>query len=396
MRILYITLENVSLHKGSVVHIKEVIEGLRGQGHFVGLVASSSNQSENTDRFYNLKRMSISFLKLLRLMKQPYIISSFFLFLHLLKILPRYDVIYARDYHTVIIALLPRILFKKKLVFEVNGLASEEQKLKSASIWNKIISFLIRKSERIAAHFSDKIICVTPQIKSYFVNNFACQETKVVVISNGVNTEKFFPILDQKLLSKWRTRLGIEPEELIVVFVGNLARWQGVDILIESGIQLLEKRKNVKFLIAGDGIIKEDLMEKVATFRHKEKFIFTGMLNYSDVPFLINIAEVGVAPFILKRNCSTGVSPLKVFEYMACKKPIVTTNIYGLEFVEKEGVGKLVEPGEAIGLAEAIDDLLSNKEKREEMGRKGLKLVAEKFNWKSKINEIDKILREIT
>ncbi len=395
MRILYITLEDISIHKGSVVHIREIIEGLERHGHFIGLVARSLNHEKNFRRFYNLNKIPVTILRLIKLNNQPYIISSFFLLIYLIRILPRYDIIYAGEYNAVIIAYLRRHLYQKKVIFEINGLANEEQKLKDASLLNKIKSFLIKRAEKIATHFSDKIICVTPQIKSYLIKNFACQSDKVEVIGNGVNTEKFFPILDEKILSKWRTRLGIEPEESVVIFVGNLARWQGVDILIESGIQLLKKRKNIKFLIVGDGIMKKVLMKKIATFFQRDKFIFTGMINYSDIPFLINVANIGVAPFILKRNCWTGVSPLKVFEYMACKKPVVTTGIDGLEFIEKEGVGKIVMPGEAMELAEAIDDLLIDKEKREEMGQKGLKLVVEKFNWDSKINQINRIMKEI-
>ena len=166
MKILYITLENLSFHKGSVVHIKEIVNGLREAGHQVGLVAISSEQSENADAFYNINLMTLSIPKLFRLKNQPYLVSSILLFLYLLKILPRYDVIYARDFHTVIIALLPRILFKKRLVFEINGIAHEEQKLKSHSVLNRILVSFIRKAEEMATKYSERIFSVT--LKSGF------------------------------------------------------------------------------------------------------------------------------------------------------------------------------------------------------------------------------------
>lgn len=394
MRILYITLEDVSLHKGSVVHVNEVVNGLQKHGHFVGLVASSSNRMENTNHFYNLKVMGNSLLKLLGLKKQPYIISSFFLFLYLLIVLPRYDIIYARDYHTAIIAYLPRILFKKRLVYEINGLASEEEKLKGVVV-NQFISCLIQKAEKIATRYSNRIISVTPQIRTYLIENFKCQPEKVNIIGNGVNPKMFFPTTDTDVLSQWRSRLGVGSEELLVVFIGNLARWQGVDIFIESGFRLLRKNEKIKFLIVGDGVLKENLMKKVLASGLKHKYIFTGMVNYKDIPFLINIADIGVAPFIFSRNCHTGVSPLKVYEYMACAKPVVASRIDGLEFIEEEGVGKLVEPGNVDSLTNAIDDLLNSREKREQMGYKGLKIAVEKFNWELKISEIEKTFREI-
>jgi len=394
VRILYLTLEDMSLHKGSVVHIREVITGLRNRGHFVSLVATSSNQSENTDRFHNLNVMNHPILKLFRLKKQPYIISSALLFLCLLRIVSHYDVIYARDYHAVLIAFFPRILFKKRLVFEINGLASEEQKLKSLSVLNQFISALIRKSEKAATRFSDKIISVTPQIETYLVKHFHCRPGKVEVVGNGVDTRRFYSIDDPKVLSQWRERFGIGKEESVAVFVGNLARWQGVEVLIESGFQLLENNEKLKLLIVGDGPLKEKLMKKVFKNGRRGQFIFTGMIAYEEVPFCINIADIGVAPFILNRNISTGVSPLKVFEYMACGKPVVTSRIDGLEFIENEGIGELVDPGDVKGLAGALERLLQSKEKRVEMGQKALKIAVERFEWASKVNGIAKTLKE--
>jgi len=385
MKIIYITLENLSVHKGSVIHIKEIVAGLRKLGHQVGLIACSWGRFEKADSFYNLH-------KFLGIKKQPYIISSILLFIYLLKILPKYDVIYARDYHTVIIALLPRVIFKKKLVFEINGLANEEQKLKIDSIFNRMLSFFIQKAEKVATRYSDKIVSVTPQIVSYLIHHFHCKPDKVDVVNNGVNTKKFHPMDDKASLADWRRRTGIGEENTIITFVGNLARWQGVDILIESAFLLLSKGGKLKFLIIGDGPLKKDLMRKVLESGFKEGFIFTGMVGYEDIPFLINIADIGVAPFISKRNRKTGVSPLKVFEYMACGKPVVASRIEGLEFVEAEGAGRLTEPGDVENLEEALFDLFTDSQKRINMGRKGLQLACEKLTWDSRAIKIEKIL----
>jgi len=90
--------------------------------------------------------MTFSMPKLFRLKNQPYLVSSILLFLYLFKILPQYDIIYARDFHTVIIALFPRILFKKRLVFEINGIAHEEQKLKRLFYFEPYSRFFHPKS----------------------------------------------------------------------------------------------------------------------------------------------------------------------------------------------------------------------------------------------------------
>lgn len=396
MKILYITLEDLSLHKGSVVHVKEIVKGLTKLGNQVGLIArASSNFESEADRFYNLEHGTVLSLRFLGIKRQPYLISLFFLFLYLILHLPTYDVIYARDFHTVIVALLPRLVLRKRLVFEMNGIANEEEKLKGQSVFRQIFAFCIEEAEMLATQCSDRIVSVTPQIANYLIRQFHCRPDKVEVIGNGVNTKNFHPIQDQAVLAEWRRRLGIADEDVVVAFVGNLALWQGVDMLIESAFQLLSKGEKLKLLIVGEGVLKSFLMKKVLDSRYLREFIFTGMIEYENIPFLINITDICVAPFISERNRKTGVSPLKVFEYMACGKPVVASRIEGLEFIEEEGAGCLVELGDVIGLGKALEDLLRNTNKRIEMGRRGLEIAREKFSWDSRAVEISEILSAI-
>lgn len=368
MRILYITLEDLSLHKGSVTHVKEVVASLRKRGHEVELIGRPWN--------------SIAF-------------SSLFLLFSLFVKLSQYDVIYARDYHTAIIALLPRLLFHKKLIYEINGLANEEQKLKRHSFLNRLLVFIIKKAEGLATKYSERIISVTPRIATYLNKDFECPLEKVVVIGNGVDIKRFYPIRDPNLLATWRDRLSVGREDMVVVFVGNLARWQGVETLIESGFKLFQKNERIKFLIVGDGPLKENLMKKVSESQWKQKIIFTGMVDYEEIPLLINIGDICVAPFVSKRNQKTGVSPLKIFEYMACGKPVVASRISGLEFIEEEGIGRLIEPEDNEGLEHVLADLSNDRDKREEMGQNALVLAREKFDWEIKVMEIEKILKEL-
>jgi glycosyltransferase involved in cell wall biosynthesis len=274
----------------------------------------------------------------------------------------------------------------------MNGLAHEEQRLKGDSIFNRNLAFLIQKTEKIATRSSNCIISVTHQIASYLSHEFYCQKNKVKVVGNGVDTKKFRPIGDPSLLTEWRKKLGIMEGEVVVAFVGNIAPWQGVNILVDSAFRLLLRRGQLKFLIVGDGLLKAGLMKKVLDSGFEKEFIFTGMQRYYDIPFLINLAEICVAPFIFERNRKTGVSPLKVFEYMACGKPVVASRIQGLEFIEAEGAGRLVEPGDVKNLEETLFDLFKDNQKRINMGRKGLQIAREKFTWDSRVINIEKIL----
>lgn len=392
MKILYITLENLSLHKGSVVHVKEIVSGFRKLGHQVGLFGSSWDRFKKADHFYNLPHSILYFSRFSWFKKQFYLISSIFLLFYLFLILPRYDIIYARDYHTVIIALLPRLVFNKKLVFEINGLANEEQRLKGDSIFNRILSFFIQKAEMLATQCSDRIVSVTPQIATYLIRLYHCRPDKVRIVGNGVNTKKFYPIGDKILLSNLRERIGIAHDDIVIAFVGNLAPWQGVENLIKVAPTLLKEFNHLKFLIIGDGILKERFREEVNRLGVPDHFIFTGMVDYEQIPKYINIADICV---LLKRRLRSGYSPIKLYEYMACGKPILSSRVEGLEFIETEGIGILTEPENLVSIEEAFSDLLREPGKRIDMGRRGLQLVHEKFDWESRAKKIEKILEEL-
>ena len=118
------------------------------------------------------------------------------------------------------------------------------------------------------------------------------------------------------------------------MFVGNIARWQGVEVLVDVAFRILNEEQRVKFVIVGEGVLKEGLVKKVSGSGYERSIIFTGMIDYKIVPQLINLADICVAPFISRRNEKTGVSPLKIFEYMACGKPVIASRIEGLEFIE--------------------------------------------------------------
>jgi glycosyltransferase involved in cell wall biosynthesis len=390
MRILYITLENVSLHKGSVVHIKEIVSGLRKLGHHVGLIASSLNRYEETADFYNLNVIPSFMLRLLMLKRQPHIASLLFLLIYLIRILPQYDIIYAREFHGVIVALLPRLIFGKKLVFEINGIANEERRLKRDSFLNHILVSFIKKAEKMATRYSEKVISVAPKIKLYLTQNFNCPSGKIKVIANGVNTKQFCPIHTSPLLVEWRKRLGIKSNDTVIAYVGNLAPWQGIDDLIEISFRLLSKNGNLKFLIVGEGVLKPLLLKKVINSGYDGKIIFTGMLNHEDIPFIINLADICVAPL----RVMTG-SPIKVFEYMACGKPVVTSRIEGLEFIEAEGAGRLTAPEDIISLEEALSELIADPRKRADMGQKGMQISRERFSWESRVTEIEDLLKNL-
>ena len=256
-----------------------------------------------------------------------------------------FDVLYTRNPN---FGFLAGIFFKnrcRKMIYELNGIPEDEKNLfkakseqdnfsnsreksifsfskYSSSITSRLKLFILKK----ALGFSDKIIAVTPGIKANLEKNYNISGEKIVVVSNGANTLLFKP-LEQEACRK---ELGLDSKTPYICFVGNLAPWQGVEYLVKAAPLIFSQFPECHFLIVGDGVMKNELVKLSTKLGIKDKFIFTGVVAYDRVPIYINASDICVAPFIFARNAKIGLSPLKLYEYMACGKPVVASNISGV------------------------------------------------------------------
>ena len=263
----------------------------------------------------------------------------------------------------------------------------------SKSIAYKVFSYLALRSEKFNYRYSDRIVSVTDKLKDELVRLYGISGDKIIVINNGANTNLFKP-LNQKQVKK---ELGLEETKKYVCFVGHLAAWQGVEFLIRAAPLILKKYSNVHFLIVGDGVMKDKLMETASKLGLSDKFTFTGRIPYEHVPMYMNAADICVAPFIKERNSKIGLSALKTYEYLACGKPIVASSISGVkDLIEASEGGIAVTPENPEELASAIMRLLSDENSRTLMGKKGRNYVVKNHSWEGVAKKILGICNDIS
>ena len=262
----------------------------------------------------------------------------------------------------------------------------------SKSFAYRVFSYLALRSEKFNYTYCDRIVSVTDKLKDELVRLYSVPAEKVIVINNGANTDIFKP-MDQKQV---RDRLKLDNSKKYVCFVGHLAAWQGVEFLIYAAPYILEKSPDVRFLVVGDGVMKDKLIEIASETGVLDKFTFTGRVPYESVPEYINAADVCVAPFIKDRNSKIGLSALKTYEYLACGKPIVASDIAGVkDLLDLSGGGISVPPEIPGDLANAVVELISDQNIRNAMGERGRKYVIENHSWDELARKILDICYEI-
>ena len=318
--------------------------------------------------------------------KENYKYNFIFKFVHLINILKtiylyNFDILYTRNVSLGLLGLLAKKMTKSKLVVELNGLVVEDRKVteKQFSMKYLILIYL----EFFIAKKADAIITVAPGIRNILIKH-GTNKDKITVIANGANTDLFKPVDTALTISELQTRYNVGKDDNVVIFVGNLMRWHGVECLIECAPTVLKTFPNTKFLIVGDGHIKKELMDMTETMGVANKFIFTGKIPYEYIPAYINISDVCVAPFISARNAILGLSPVKIYEYLACGKPVVASNIRGVgELLENSNSGIPVTPEDPAELANSIIKLFNDEVLREQMGVNGRKLVVSEYSWEN-------------
>lgn len=295
-----------------------------------------------------------------------------------------FDLIYARDGVSSLPALILSKMFHIPFVVEVNGSISNPDEIKNwASLPRPfliVLGKLVAVIEYLTYRNASKLfVCTSGNFGERIRQKYKLSLDRVTSLPNGADTELFAPT-DQEIA---RNKLGLSRNFNYITFVGFLSPWQGLHYLIGSAPQILASCPHTRFIIVGDGAERAKLIKQSADSGVQDAFIFARKVPYEEVPSYINAADLCVAPFTSERNRCLGLTPLKLFEYMACGKPVVTTQLDGLiNYFREAEIGITVPTDNPSALAKAIIKLLEDKPLREKMGREARRLVEQKYSWK--------------
>jgi len=220
------------------------------------------------------------------------------------------------------------------------------------------------------------IFCASKTIPKTLGKKYGIKPEKCELALNGVDTNEFK--VKKASIEIVRRKYKI-PDKKIVLFVGSLAKWNGVQYLIEAANYI---KSDCIVIIAGGGI-DEDKFKKQAA--DSENIMFTGIVPYDDVAPLIGLADICVAPLPKVENVGwesyEAPIPIHLLEYMAAGKPIVGSDVHVVNELLSGGRGILFKAEDAEDLARKIRYLLQNKQEGEAMGERAKEYVRENYCW---------------
>ncbi len=243
------------------------------------------------------------------------------------------------------------------------------------------------KIERWVLQNADFSVMQSNALQNYFIEQHHLDPAKTAVVTNGADVEKFSKHGRYEMLIR-KYQLTGKP---VLGFVGSMSVWHGMENMEKIITRVLKKYPHVKFMLVGSGGGFEGAMRKFISENHfEENVILTGYVPHQEIHKYVSLMDIVLAPY--PKLDFFYYSPVKLFEYMAAAKPVVTTDIGQIAEVVTHGVdGILCPPDDFDCVVDSICRLLENPDKRKRIGETARKTITEKHTWGKKAKEWERI-----
>ena len=273
-----------------------------------------------------------------------------------------------------------------KTIFEVNGLPSIELKYHYPGIDSDILA-KVKEQELATLHRSDVILCPSRVTRDY-IGSLGLDRKLVSIIPNGVSPSDFSA-------TPLPERDGRVPT---LLYIGTLADWQGLDVLIKALPKVLEQQP-VKLQIVGRGRSRQRklLAKQIRKLGLEEQVSIQPAVPHHEIPSLISAADVCIAPLGLNdRNVTQGACPIKILEYMAAGRPLIASNMPIVRELVREDVdGLLFSPNNPDDLARQVLVLLNDFELSQRLALSASEHVLKRFTWHEAQKKLVKVYENL-
>lgn len=262
---------------------------------------------------------------------------------------------------------------KIPMLFEVRDLWPESA-VSTGALTNKPMIQFLSWLEKRCYRQATALNVLTPAFKENIVNRGLKDSDLVHNIPCGVDTREMHPSMR---CDEIRRELGWTAKN-VVLYTGAMGRANRLSQLIETAM-LLKDRSDILIAIVGGGMEANAINEQINTEK-LTNIVFYGTRPKEDMPGIAASADICCA-VLMKSETFKTVYPNKVFDYMACEKPVIIA-IDGLirELIEKQDAGIFVEPENPRSIADGILSLVDHPGRSRKMAANGRRFVENEFD----------------
>ena len=278
----------------------------------------------------------------------------------------RVDVIHAHHFEGLMVGAVARLGRDIPLLFDVHTLLTSELPLYPMPLMPSALKrWVAAAGERRLPRWADHVAVVTQRIRGKLLEMNAVPAERMSLVPNGVETDLF-------AVTGQNGRAGA-PKRPTLIFTGNLAPYQGIDLLLAAFRRVLDQRHDARLQIVTESSFDE--YAPLASELGLTDAIDLIQAPFAEIPRLLANADVAMNPRV---DCD-GI-PVKLLNYMAAAKPVVSfvSSAPGLRHRE---TGWLVSDGDVEGLARGTLALLDDRELGRQLGRNARQFVEAEHSW---------------
>ncbi len=253
-----------------------------------------------------------------------------------------HDVIHAHDWLTIQAGLEAKKASHKPLFFHIHSLEFERSKQGPG---NEIYEI-----EKTGLEKADRVITVSEFTKNNVINKYEISSTKISVVHNGLFKEQIKEFYPEKMK---------QPKKKTALFLGRITAQKSPFQFIDAAAKILQKRKDIEFVIAGDGDLFKKAVAKVTELKLGSYIHFTRFLNRDQVNAAYDHSQVYVMP--------SAAEPfgLTCLEALCHHVPVICSNQTGVSEVIKNIVK--VDFWDTDAIAEKISELIDSPQLRTQL-----------------------------
>jgi len=276
------------------------------------------------------------------------------------------DIIYLHSSKAGAIGRIAALGLGKKVIYNAHGWAFN---MKCSKFKRNFYEYI----ERMLALFTDKIIAISKFEQESALHNRICSERKIEIIENGVDIDSINEIVEKTTLT--RAEIKIPEDAYIVGMVGRISTQKAVDVFVETADIIKKSIPNAFFIIVGDGEERNEIEQLIHKYALEDSFLITGWIKNP-----IDYIQLFDQAILLPRWEGFG---LVLAEYMACRKPIVATQVGAIPNVIENNInGILVPPNNPEKTAQVVIDIYCDKDLKGFLVKNGYDIVRERFDIK--------------
>jgi L-malate glycosyltransferase len=250
---------------------------------------------------------------------------------------------------------------------------------------NPVLQRLLFDGDIRMAAMCDRIVATSEHLRRTLVEG-GMSGGKVVTILNGIDLSAL--PANAPASPRLRRELGIPAGIPVVAIVGRLVPVKNHALFLRAARAILDHGAQARFLIVGDGPLREPLRDLSRELGLQDDVVFAGFR--SDVMSVLNLADI----CMLTSNSET--SAYGVSEPMAVGRPVVATAVGGVgELIEDRVDGWLCPPGDAAALATAVCALLADPAAAARMGERAARTVRERLSLEGQVERLEDVYRSV-